>query len=307
MNRTEFNNIIRNPSLSDKQALAEMKDVITLFPWFQSAHLILLKSLHDTGDIKFAGQLKESAFHVADREVLYNLINLKLAYFVPEPEKAQEKNDSTGNPHQEDTDRNQAVIESARNSEEVISVLEKEIAVPGNNEFALPGKGYTIEVAAESATDESASIVLLIENGDIHTEETITYMDPSITFSAGNADLLELDEPGNGIAINVEKEAVADTESDKRKRQQIQLIDKFIELNPRIEPVRAKSDDPVNDLSRQFTEERVGLVSETLAHIYTTQGYYSRAIDIYEKLCLKYPEKSSYFATQIEKVKALLK
>lgn len=44
-------------------------------------------------------------------------------------------------------------------------------------------------------------------------------------------------------------------------------------------------------------------VSETLAKIYTAQGNYPRAIEAYEKLILKIPEKKSFFALQIEKLK----
>ena len=49
------------------------------------------------------------------------------------------------------------------------------------------------------------------------------------------------------------------------------------------------------------TEKR--MVSETLAQIYTQQEMYQRAVEIYEKLILLFPEKSAYFATLIEKVK----
>ena len=45
------------------------------------------------------------------------------------------------------------------------------------------------------------------------------------------------------------------------------------------------------------------LVSETLAEIYAQQELYPRAIEIYKKLILLYPEKSAYFASLIEKVK----
>jgi hypothetical protein len=134
-------------------------------------------------------------------------------------------------------------------------------------------------------------------------------MDPSINIR-GEGDLLELDE--GEIELFEKSQVREDTEQSiqpatgDRKKVQAELIDKFITANPRIEPVRDRSDKPNDDLSRPFTEERGELVTETLAKIYINQGYYSKAIDIYEKLSLKYPEKSSYFATQIQKVKALL-
>ncbi len=95
--------------------------------------------------------------------------------------------------------------------------------------------------------------------------------------------------------------------SSSKKLLQSELIDKFILANPRIEPVRDPSKQPVEDLSKIRTEKEGGFVTETLAKIYINQGYYSKAIDIYDELSLKFPEKSSYFASQIELVKVYLK
>jgi hypothetical protein len=140
--------------------------------------------------------------------------------------------------------------------------------------------------------------------------ERITYMDPGFSISE-NADLLELDININNsaeigiyeIATDGQNQAVKPSVKDLQSA----LIDKFIDENPRIEPSREKTAIPNEDISKPFTEEREEFLTETLARIYIGQGYYSKAIDIYEKLSLKFPEKSSYFASQIEKVKELIK
>ena len=44
------------------------------------------------------------------------------------------------------------------------------------------------------------------------------------------------------------------------------------------------------------------LCTETLAGIYLEQGYPQEAIDIYSQLCLRYPEKSVYFAALIDEI-----
>ena len=64
---------------------------------------------------------------------------------------------------------------------------------------------------------------------------------------------------------------------------------------------------PVMDLSEPGSEEKGTFITETLARIYVNQGYYTKAINIYEKLTLQFPEKSAYFASRIEKIKELIK
>ena len=58
---------------------------------------------------------------------------------------------------------------------------------------------------------------------------------------------------------------------------------------------------PVN-MARASVKDNEEIASETLAKIYTAQQNYQKAIDTYQKLILKNPEKKTYFAEQIEKL-----
>jgi hypothetical protein len=46
-------------------------------------------------------------------------------------------------------------------------------------------------------------------------------------------------------------------------------------------------------------------MTETLAHVYLEQKKYDKAITAFTVLSLKYPEKNSFFANQIEAIKQL--
>lgn len=84
------------------------------------------------------------------------------------------------------------------------------------------------------------------------------------------------------------------------------LLEAFIQNQPRIEPPPKDQPPKEIDISRDSLKADESIMTETLAKIYLKQGYYFKALQSYEKLSLKYPEKSIYFATQIEKIRELI-
>ena len=89
------------------------------------------------------------------------------------------------------------------------------------------------------------------------------------------------------------------------RSKETQAIDKFISKKPkiRIEANETQSDNDKNDdLANQS-----GFMTETLAKLYLNQKNYEKAIQSYKILILKFPEKNSYFADQIKKIKSLKK
>ena len=80
------------------------------------------------------------------------------------------------------------------------------------------------------------------------------------------------------------------------------LIDKFIATSPKINPSLY---DSYTDAAMDSVQENESLMTETLAHVYVEQKKYKKAITAFTILSLKYPEKSSFFAHQIQAIKKL--
>ncbi len=282
MNRNDFLRLIENSGPADRQMISEVSELITIFPYFQSAYLLLLKGLQNSADVKFENQLRSSAMHIANREVLYYFLKKeKVSGVIPDTPVLEPASKVT-----DITDSQQTVIESAKNSQDFINEIEKKLVEPVSGELR---KDHTILISSENNTDNSDVSVLLIDDEAGTDEDRIFYMDPGFSVP-DKADLLELDTEEESSPMSERDTDEADhyprSVTETKKQLQAELIDKFIISNPRIEPVRDKTDKPVEDISKPFVEEEAGFVTETLARIYVAQGYFSKAIDIYGKLCL---------------------
>ena len=55
--------------------------------------------------------------------------------------------------------------------------------------------------------------------------------------------------------------------------------------------------------ARQSLKETEFIASETLAELLVKQGRNKKAIKVYERLCLIFPQKSNYFAQIIKNLK----
>ena len=101
------------------------------------------------------------------------------------------------------------------------------------------------------------------------------------------------------VAPNVQKEG-----TDKWA-----MINAFIENNPKISNPDAlpqrNSEEPSINLAAEQTLPQEELMTETLAKILMAQHKYNKALQAYKILSLKYPEKNTFFASQIKEIKRL--
>lgn len=102
-----------------------------------------------------------------------------------------------------------------------------------------------------------------------------------------------LSNPGYHQNSGTEEAAPEDTDD---------LISRFIRTNPGISRPKKEFFNPP-EVARKSEQLPDDLASETLANVFLSQQNPAKAIQIYEKLQLKFPEKSPYFAALIEKTK----
>jgi len=193
MTREELLKYIEQPELLNNKSLEELRVLVKEYPYFQTAVLLYLKNLKNTGDLTYTAEMKRTALLVADRTRL------------------------------------EEVMESGQGLEE--------------------------------------------------REE---------------------------VKVFKELEELKESEIEGAPKLQHQdLIDRFITENPRIKPVGTDTEPAESATVAEETNVTDSIFTESLAKIYIKQKQYAKAIRIFEKLNLKYPEKSSYFADQIKFLKKL--
>ncbi|MDX9928650.1 MAG: hypothetical protein RBS37_02235 [Bacteroidales bacterium] len=283
MNRLEFHRLVREPDRVADASIGDIREILRIYPWFQSAHLLLLNGLKKNDDVRFDIQLRDSAPHIADRAKLWFLLS-----GISSAAAGEVAATLTGDlaPGTVETTEADTIAEVVTRPEDVLRAeIEKRLAEI---------KGSLAEAADSEPPAEDT------QETEFSSGELLEIVGPATTAELTDDEGIAQPVTTAGRLLELE------TEESERLSQKA-LIDRFIELSPRIDPPRERETAPQTDLSESHTVHRGGMVSETLARIYLEQGYYSRAINIYEKLCLKFPEKSGYFAGQIEKIDQLIK
>jgi tetratricopeptide (TPR) repeat protein len=282
MNITEYLSLINNPNaINDKQTLS-LEKIVAEFPYFQSARALRLKGLYNQDSFRYNYDLKNTAAHTTDRSVLFDFIISDTFTRIHKnlyEEKLAEINeiyvDATELIFKEEK------IESKINPlEQSILTSIKEATPIDNVEISIP----TIEAAEEKLEIGKPLVFDINEKYSFQEWLQLSKVHPI--------------EREISVPIEIKSTAV-----DPEKQKKNELIDKFIEASPKIPPIKKEAEPKV--FLEPSSENNSYLMTETLARVYLEQNKYDKAIQAYEILILKYPEKSSFFANRISDIKIL--
>jgi len=183
--------------------------------------------------------------------------------------------------------------------------LEKTSPENSSQSLTQPSEYQVITLAEENPDDLET---LMSESSRVYTTDQLldsNTIQPEDRFKV--LDSADEETPPLQLGHLNEDEAVVERFSKRLKRSvQRDIIDSFIKSEPRIPTLNRAEKDSFTD--RDLSEKSIKppeIISENLANILIKQGKIDKAIDIYEKLILKFPEKKAYFASRIEDMKNL--
>ena len=257
---------MKMPERLKGDTVKEVEQIVADYPYFAIGQALLAVAYQNAGNDRYESQLKCAAAIMPNRDKLRLFTLIARHRWESEPEVPALPDELPS------TDNVFSSMQSIEPKEEQRSgiIREKVFIIP---EIDLSG----------SHEELSAEMALL--------EEKRKSLDELKAIIAKRLKELE-----------AEKQRKESEPEKPKKLSRKELIDKFILENPSISRPKAEFYNPISVAQNSIIDQE-NIVSETLAKIYEKQGYFEKAISIYEKLGLKYPEKSRYFAAQIERIK----
>lgn len=278
MNVQQYHRLIRNPALLNKDTLKEIEDLVKNFPMVENFRILLALNLLILDDYRYDAAITNAAIYSSDRKRLKEWVDYILSSLNQVKEEIK-TGPLTDEPINEETDTMEKVLEEVKQEE-------KEVVVKDPEEVTeKPVQAEFVEQSVDTQEPETTNIET--EKKNIRSKKELLRLVRK-----------RLDE--------IEAEKTREKEIKPEKDDQTinaRLIDRFIEQEPSISrPDKNEFFDPQNEAMESAIDEDDFFVTETLAQIHTQQGNLKKAKEIYRKLILKNPEKSSYFAAQIEKL-----
>ncbi len=270
MNKNQFINYINNPENLDHQSVKLLEQLSEDFPFCQTSKILHVINLFNIKHFLFDKKLNIAAVYASDRKRLKNHID----DITEREEQQKDLPDEYASKQAEKEPEKELKTKSAEKDD--LEIFDLNVS-----EYAID---ESLDISKEEARIRKMKKIIEKRLNEIEEEKKRRAQQKD------KKNRKQGYEPKPSSNLNKHKD----------------LIDEFIENEPSITPPKVSFYDP-NESARKSIVDEENIVSETLAKIYHDQGHYEKAIKIYKLLGLKYPEKISYFAAQIEILKNEIK
>lgn len=294
MDKERFSTLLQDPSKVTNADIKALNEYRKKYPYFQSLYVVVAKALREREHPKTDAFIKKAAIYSANRSHLKEIIEGDFVFALKEKEPKQEIPQKTvvetvappkvDEPKKAETEKEVKQEKQAESSKEVKTEPKVKL-----EEKKVEDKKEVKEAPTQKEVKADKPVV--IDNDLAEIEATKRRIEALLSGQLPDSELEK--KPKKPLS--------------EKKKNQIEIIEKFIKNEPQLDRERmaeAEGKVDIEDLADKSLLKEEDFETETLAKLMAKQGKVKKAEDIYKKLRLKFPEKSAYFATQIEKLKS---
>lgn len=274
----------------NRETLYDLRALLALYPYYQTARLLMLQNLYLLHDPSFDEELRRAAIYISDRKVIFQMV--EAAHYQLKSQNSNRSEAAGGKPK---SDRTSSLIDHFLHS--IPTEAEEREKEPEEKRKPTP---------ADAAVDYVAYLM--------ETETATEQEQPSRTIALID-DFIE----EGGFKLHKDKEEEKQECEEKEEEKQESEEADASEDTSTVEDGDAASKDKASDkadASAKPADEAVaadaadadsgGIFTETLARIYIKQGKYERAYQIIDRLYKQHPQKSAFYIDQLRFLEKLM-
>jgi hypothetical protein len=297
----ELANLVLKKSLREC-SIEELEQLIEQYPYFGPAHLLLTKKLQEDHSPQYEPQVQNTSLYFQNRVWLHHLLNDNNS-----TDAVIEKNEVPAIAEEQKQTAEPIIIKAKE--EPITEAIEEKIAEQPAPDVEIPIEKPESMVATFAS--ENNEVPLAPEPQQEETKETIMPVEGlTLRIEPISADTPLLFEPYHTVDYFASQGIKFKEEDKPRDRFSAQLRSftewlktmKKIPVSEIIATTDAGTEKKVEQMAEYSLAER-HVITEAMAEVWKKQGNKARAEDIYNKLSLLDPSKSSYFAAKIEELK----
>mgnify|MGYP004698950877 FL=1 len=286
----ELNRLIQHPEEMNRETLYDLRALLALYPYYQTARLLMLQNLYLLHDPSFDEELRRAAIYISDRKVIFQMV--EAAHYQLKSQNSNRHEAVEGKPK---SDRTSSLIDHFLHS--IPTEAEEREKEPEEKRKPTP---------ADAAVDYVAYLM--------ETETETEHEQPSRTIALID-DFIE----EGGFKLHKDKEEEKqECEEKEEEKQESEEADASQDTST-VEDGDAASKDKASDKAEASAKpadatvaadaadaDGGGIFTETLARIYIKQGKYERAYQIIDRLYKQHPQKSAFYIDQLRFLEKLM-
>ena len=160
MTKNDFIQLLEEPSLVGASHIVNLQAIVKEYPYFQSSHSLLTKAFHQSGNINFESQLKNTAAYAADRKRLHRIL------FIESPQQASVKEVET---NEQDISIQETSITLPKESDDKMELIQPQSEPPIKEKSESESDGILEKQLLSNAI--SSSILMEVSNEIPQIEE----------------------------------------------------------------------------------------------------------------------------------------